>query len=295
MASNFKTYLTDRDYEVLDALVKTPLDARQLLSMSRCFARPFTHERLVRRRMTQLVTSGFLKCYQYATRGAGALNYYKPTKQGYQIMQGSKCQLPPRSYFAAVSMSMQEHTRSLSDFIVKTHVAASEQGIRLNGFYRENGLQLTLGKRSLQPDCAFQLLDDSNQAYNYLVEIDCGSEPVRSTKHRESLEQKIRFYDEYQDKTRKRFRVLVLFSKPSVRMTHFCEMAHELVRNPRRHLFYAGLLSSYLQNCDAIRSPIFVDRHLNTQALVPCSPARPGGRSPSSNRRDLLVSAASVW
>ena len=293
MASKSTIYLTARDNEVLDALIKTPLDARQLLRMSRCFMQPFTHERLVRRRMTQLVTAGMASCYQYATFGAGAVNYYKPTKLGYQLAQGVKGNVPSRSFFGPVSMSLQEHTRAISDFIVKMHVDAFQQGIRVRGFYRENGLELHLGSRSLKPDCAFQLLDREGQSYNYLVEIDCGTEPVRSTKQRESLEQKIRFYDDYQDQSDKRFRVLMLFAQPSSRMEHFCNAAVQCVRNPNRTLFYSTTIPDFIHCDDALTEPIFLDRNQRLRSVVPSR--RSAIKAATTNQHQLLASMTPIW
>ena len=146
MTSKSSIYLTARDYDILNALVKTPLDARQLLRLSSTFSNSFTHERLVRRRMAKLVSAGFASCFQYATVGSGALNYYKPTKQGFELSQGSLSALPSRSFFRPVSLSLQAHTRAISDFIVKLNVDAFQQGISVGGFYRENALELSLGQ-----------------------------------------------------------------------------------------------------------------------------------------------------
>ena len=90
---------------------------------------------------------------------------------------------------------------------------------------------------SQQPDSAFQLLLGDGTSLNFLVEVDCGTEPIRSNKQRESLEGKIRFYDSYQDRTEKRFRVLMLFAKSSARLNHFCQAVSDLVANSHRTLF----------------------------------------------------------
>lgn len=295
MASKSTTNLTARDYEVLSALIKSPLDARQLLQLSCSFHQPFTHERLVRRRLGQLVYAGLVSRYQFATIGAGAINYYKPTKIGYRMIEGAKAPLPSRAYFREVSLSLQEHTRSLADFIVKTHTSAHQRGVHIGGFYRENELRLTLANSAMKPDCAFQLVDTDGTTLNYLVEIDCGTEPIRSTKQRESLEQKIRFYDVYQDKTDKRFRVLVLFTKSSIRMQHFCEAAKEFVRNPQRTLFYSAHLPTYLEQGDAITNPVFVDRHNQLQSLVPCRKRLARTSKQIVNANLLLANSMTVW
>ena len=61
MTSNSPT-LTARDYEILGALIKSPLDARQVLQLSRTFDQRFTNDRLVRRRLLQLVDAKLVRC-----------------------------------------------------------------------------------------------------------------------------------------------------------------------------------------------------------------------------------------
>lgn len=268
MASKPTIKLTARDYEILDALLKTPMEARQLLAISGSFVQPFTHERLVRRRLSQLTGEGLARCFRYATASSGRVNYYKISPKGYRLLQGHDVTLPPRSLFAPVSLSLQRHTRMLADFVTKLHTTADATGVALGGFYRENQLRLRLGHRVLQPDCAFQIVAEGKQ-YNFLVELDCGTEPVRSKKQRESLEQKIAFYDQYQDSTKKRFFVLFLFAKPSERMSHFCALADQVIRDRQRTLVLAGLLPHFLETGTAFRNPIFVDRSQRLQSLLP--------------------------
>ena len=55
-------------------------------------------------------------------------------------------------------MSLQQHTRSLADFIVQTHASAHHNGVHLSGFWRENALKLTLADQCQQPDCTFQIV-----------------------------------------------------------------------------------------------------------------------------------------
>ena len=295
MASKTTINLTARDTEILSALIKTPLDARQLLLFSSTLEQPFTHERLVRRRLSQLVDSGLVSCFQYAAASAKAMNYYKPTREGYRLVQGMRAQPPPRSFFREVSLSLQEHTRALAEFIVKTHVAANRQGIELTGFYRENELRLKLGKNVLQPDCAFQLVMPDGRSFNYLIEIDCATEPIRSTKQRDSLESKIRFYDGYQDKTDARFRVLVLFTKPSTRMSHFCQVADAVIADPQRTLFCAALLPDYLRQRDPLTSAVFLDRHEKLQSLLPQPKQASFRPEPTLNSTVLLTGIPTVW
>ena len=88
MASKPNVIINDRDLAILAALSKTPLDAQQLLHISTAFPQPFTHERLVRRRLQALSSAGLVATYQYATIGRGAVNYYKLTPLGFQVLNG---------------------------------------------------------------------------------------------------------------------------------------------------------------------------------------------------------------
>lgn len=294
MTSKPTIKLTARDYNVLDALLKTPLEARQLLAISRSFAQPFTHERLVRRRLLQLTGEGLARCFQYATASSGRVNYYKISPKGYRLLQGHDVTLPPRSLFAPVSLSLQRHTRKLADFVAKLHTTADAAGVEIGGFYRENQLRLRLGHRILQPDCAFQIVADGMQ-YNFLVELDCGTEPVRSSKQRESLEQKIAFYDQYQDSTKKRFFVLFLFASPSDRMSHFCDLADQVIRDRQRTLVLAGLLPSVLASEAAFRNPVFVDRFHRLQSLLPSDTLNNARQLARRKDADFVAPWQAIW
>lgn len=296
MTTKPTVFVGSRDYEVLEALSKTPLEAKQLLKLSRTFVACFTHERLVRRRLQKLVGAGFLACFQYATTSAGAVNYYKLTKLGFRLLSGNKCELPTRRYFGGVSISLQEHTRALADFIVHTHVAAHAAGRRVAGFYRENELRLALGQWRLQPDAAFQIVEPGGQSFNYVVELDCATEPIRSTKQRDNLEQKISFYDRYQDHTTQRFRVLFLMTKPSVRIDHVLQTANRIVRDPQRTLVYATALPDYLAEPAATTAPVFLDHHGNATGLLPSHRRQPQQPTTWLRSTDLFMAqAASVW
>lgn len=294
MASKPSTILTRRDLDTFRAISNTPLDARQLLEISVTFSQPFTHERLVRRRMQQLAHSAFVSCFQYATCTSGTLNYYKIAPLGYQILHGMKAELPHRRTFGPVSMALQQHTRALADFIVRTHAAAHCGHATLVGFWRENELRLSRQGQMMQPDCAFRLQGSDGRIYNYLVEIDCGSEPVRSSKHRESLEQKIRFYDGYQDGSTHRFRVLVLFTKSVSRLARFLETVSDTVTNQQRQTFYGATMADYLGARDPLCQPVFFDHHLRPRPLL-----RPSDQEaqppPAGIRRQLVAEPAVVW
>jgi len=109
--------------------------------------------------MQALATAGWVRCWHYASTSRGAVNYYKLTPDGYRLLNGPKSALPSKRFFQPVSLALQQHTRSLADFIVHTAVSARIAGVSFTDFYRENDLHLHIGDEQLLPDCAFQLVE----------------------------------------------------------------------------------------------------------------------------------------
>ncbi|MCH7726496.1 MAG: replication-relaxation family protein, partial [Planctomycetes bacterium] len=214
MASSAKSrqhVITQRDFEILTALDRTPLTVAQLLKLSQTFKGPFTNERYLRRRMQDLAASGFVRAFQYATTGNGAPNYYRLTLTGYRLLHGPKAYPPVKRAFSEVGLSHQHHTNALADFIVHTTISAHAQRIELASFYRENTLRIRVGEDVVLPDCAFELILPSGYQFNFLVELDNSTESIRSPRDKDSWERKIRMYHALQDRTfPKRFRVLVV-------------------------------------------------------------------------------------
>lgn len=187
--------VTPRDLEILTALDCCPLTATQLLKVSETFASPFTHERRVRARLHVLCEAGRVRRWQYATAGRGAPNCYTLSPLGYRILHGEKAVPPTKRAFEPVGLAKQRHTQSLAEFIVHSLVSAHRTGLTVSSFYRENTLRLAIGNESLFPDCSFQLIEETGQEYGFFVEIDGGSERIRSPKYADSWERKIRLYD----------------------------------------------------------------------------------------------------
>src|SRR5206468_841921 len=137
----------------------SPLTVRQILALSETFARPFGSERRVRQRLQSLAEDGLVRRWQFAAVGRGTLNYYTLSPAGFQLLYGIDEPLPQGAAFRPIGIARLAHTQALADFIVHSAVAAHRDGFRLDGFCRENTVQLTVGTESLYPDCAFQLLN----------------------------------------------------------------------------------------------------------------------------------------
>lgn len=262
--------LTDRDYEVLEALDRTPLSAAQLAKLSRTFAHPFRSERMVRERLLALGTAGWIRSARYATTSPGAgQNYYRLTRTGYGILYGASAKPPTKRYFSPLSIARHHHTRSLADFIVHTITSAHHAQAVFTDYYRENTLRLTVGSECLYPDCAFQLVVPDGRAFNYLVELDNHTERIRSTQDADSWQRKIRLYEELQSSSPSRFRVLVVTTRSGPRLGTILSLAATLTSNRQRSLFLGVPLSSYLEYADAVRSDVFLDHHRRAVSLLP--------------------------
>jgi hypothetical protein len=259
---------TPRDYDLLLALARCPLSTAQLLSLSVTFPQPFTGSRPLRRRLQALASAGWVRSFRYPTTSSAAENYYTLTPAGYRLLNGPKIPLPPRGSFQPVSPGLQQHTRSLADFLVHTLVSAFHADVPVLCFQRENDVRLALGSDLQIPDLAMQLRN-GDQAFNFFVEIDNATEPVFTRKDRDSWQRKIRFYDRYQDACLQRFRVLVLTTRSERRHLTILHAVASLVSNPRRRLFYAAPLHRYLSEEDAIHTPCFLDHEACLHPLLP--------------------------
>ena len=197
MANNMpRRRLTDRDLEILAAIDQCPLTAGQLLKLSGTFpGKVFTSVRSLQDRLQKLRAAGWVRCWPYAlaTRGS-APDYYKVTLQGYRLLHDDDTPPPTKRHFAEIGIARHRHTHSLADFLVHTHHAAHRRGINLTHIYRENTLRLAIGNEALFPDCAFELHTQDARQFNFVVELDNGTERVRSDKDTESWQRKIRLY-----------------------------------------------------------------------------------------------------
>jgi hypothetical protein len=155
--------ITPRDIEILQALDRTPLTVEQLLKLSQTFSgQPFKSPRSVQDRLQKLHDAGWVNRWRYATTTGGASpHYYKLTLLGYRILYGPEAKPQTKRQFSEISIAHQQHTKSLADLIVHIAVTAHRRGIKLNNFYRENTLTLTVGEHALYPDCAFELISTS--------------------------------------------------------------------------------------------------------------------------------------
>jgi len=284
--------LTDRDQELLAVLARGPHDKQQLLRISQRFATPFTSERYLRKRLQTLRDAGWVGSWPYATTGQGALLYYKLTRIGFRLLHGDT-PLPPRSFFSLVPHAAQPHTRFLTDFVVHADVAAWRAGVQLTDYYADKALRLDIDGQSLYPDSAFQLLGRDGKGFKFFVELDNGTERVRTQKDVESLERKLRLYDLHRDRSQA-FRVLFVTTRTDARLEHLLSTARQVVRNPQRPLFYGITLEAFLRQPCALSFPIFRSHQGDFVTAIPPDATWPDVR-PSAVSRDVGDTRVVRW
>ena len=290
MASKSSVIYTARDQQLHEALALTPLDTQQLLKMSQTFDLPFTSDRKLRQRMREHVDAGWVNVFTYATTTSGKLNYYKLTADGYRLLNGPHGPLPKSSYFHEVSPALQRHTRHLAEVIVQTNVHARRLGVGILDQVGENQQSLSLGARSQKPDYSFRLATLGG-VFTYYDELDESTEPITSTKQRESLEAKIRFHEDYQNATGERYRVRMIFAKTTARLAQFLQLARSYGTR-QRCIFYAAFLDDYLKHDSPLTGPLFLDHFNRLQSLAPAAALSSERRLPTFTK--ILAEPAAV-
>lgn len=275
--------LTHRDFDILAAIDRCPLTTQQLMTVSQTFAQAFTDPHHVRRRLRQLKQAGYLQSWQAAVAATGrSPDYYKLTRDGYRLLYGDDAVLPKRRHFEAVAPAQHYHMLALADFVVRLVTLCFSHQIRVQHFARENQFRIEAGTFVTYPDCTFQLALPDGRHLNYFVELDRGTERVRSKQDVESIERKLRAYDLHNARfdARDPARPLVLFvtTRSSVRIDNILSAAEAVMANPKRTVFVACELTSF-QERDAITQPILRDNRGLFRQLVPragsaTSPAR---------------------
>jgi hypothetical protein len=266
--------ITLRDLALLSAIDQHPFTTDQLYSLSETFAEPFTHVRLLRRRLQQLRESGHMRSWPMATIGkGGSPHYWKLSRDGYRLLQGDDAALPARRTFEAINPGHHHHTRSLGDFLVQTFVCAHRQGIAVRHFARENSLELKAGGFTVYPDCAFQLHTSDGRTFHFCIELDNGTERVRSKLDTESIERKIRGYDAHQRQFAaldpQRYLVLFVTTRSAARLQHILDLAALIMENPQRTVFVGIDLAAYLACGNPFREAVLTDHRGLKRTLIP--------------------------
>ena len=290
MAKQFTTKLTARDYEILQSLDQFPLTPNQLCKLSQSFAMPFQDVHAVRRRLRKLAGIELVRKYPYAVASFGSSPaYYKLTRAGYRVLHGPDAALPKRRYFDSIGQARHPHTRALVDLLVHLFVSVQNTGDRIQHYARENDVSLETTVGVLRPDAAFQIVSQ-DQVYNFVVELDNGTERVRSRVNTESIERKIKGYDSHSRGLdafdSKRYVVLFVTTRSTERLKHMMAAASVLVKNPNRRLFLGATLGNLLGQSDPMRDACFLSPQFRYESAIPVKRNR--RKLQPKERADLL-------
>jgi hypothetical protein len=266
-------FTTSRDFDLLTALVMSPLTAGQLLKLSQTFAAgPFPSRRTLLDRLQRLRLGGWVRRWPLAIarRGGGAPDYYKITPQGLRLLYGEEARSPTKQFFAEVAVARHHHMHSLAEFLVHTTVAAHSHGYRIVDVHPENTFVATVNGEMMVPDHRFDLVNAAGERYRYLIELDNSTETIYSRKYeQETWHRKIRLHDGYQDQSSDRHRVVVVTTRSRSRLRNIMDAAARLVRNGQRTLFIGTYLHDFLNCTDAAGELCFVDHRERPLALLP--------------------------
>ena len=284
--------MTERDLELLAAIDLHPLTADQLLRFSQTFQQPFTQLRLLQRRLKRLCDAGCLRSWPYSTTTGASPHYFKLSRAGYRRLHDDDDLHPTRRYFEEIAAGHHHHTRCLGDFLVHVLGCLAHHDAKLQNFTRENETRIDADGLTLFPDCTFQLSLPSGQVFRYIVELDNGSERIRSAMNIESIERKIRGYDAYQSKfdalDPSRPVVLFITTRSSERTRHILNAARRIMSNPNRTVFLATELRLILAATDSLREVCLTDNRGRRRGLLP-STIRPCEATEKSSLLELAL------
>ncbi len=261
MASNRskrRIVVTERDLDIFRSLERTPLTPEQLLRLSATFPEPFPTLNRVQRRFRQLADAGQARSWRYATTGQGSGPlYYKLTLDAYRILHGQDATLPTKRFLQELPIGRHHHTRSLADFLVHTMIAADRLRIQITDFHPENTLRIAVGDHALFPDTSFSLSLPNGCRFTYHIELDNSTEPIRSIERLDSWQQKLHLYHQHAIDNRDRFKLLVVTTKNSSRLSHILDLAAQLNPNPSYSLVSGVALPEYLAAAEPLSSACF--------------------------------------
>jgi hypothetical protein len=287
MTKQFHLQISDRDIEILSCLDHAPFTPSQLFSFSQTFTRPFGNPQNLRRRLRELKRVGLVQSYQYAIANNGrAPSYFKLTRTGFKVLFGHHSALPKRRYFESISDSHHHHTHCLSEFIVALQLACSRNDFALKKMTRENSVCIETKPFRLFPDCTFQISVGKKQ-FNYVVELDNGTERIRSARDVESIERKIRGYEAFQSQfgpsDAERFIVLFVTTRSQQRLDHMLDAVDDLTLNSQRTNFLGTSLEAFRKADNPFAENIWLDHNGRKRPLIRLNSIR------SKNSQSLLT------
>ena len=152
------------------------MESKDLLALSETFSQPFGSLDRVRRTLKRLEAARQVHSWRYATTGesgGAAPFYYKLTLDGYRTLHQSEIAMPPtKRYLHEIGVGRHQHQRSLTSYVVKTHVAAHRSGLRIIDSYPENTFRIETPFGPLFPDRRFTIALPAGGHFTNCVELD---------------------------------------------------------------------------------------------------------------------------
>ena len=287
--------LTARDDEMFRAIDRCVLTVRQLRSLSRTFRVGFGSDRRLQNRLVQLTRAGLLRRFRYAALEGSGQFYYTLTPESFYLIHGNDAALPGPGAFREIGIARHHHTHSLTEFIVQTVIAARAADAEIGDFTRENGLKLTIAGDDLYPDGSFTLTQPGRAPFLFYVELDNSTEPLGSERSRDSWLRKMRFYEEVQNHSTTRFRVLGIVTRSKQRLQNIAALAASVATNPQRSIFLGAHLPDFLGSERPLTSPLFTDHRGLHVSLLPSLPPpavdvpSPAREVPSAERALTMI------
>jgi len=174
---------------------------------------------------------------------------------------------------------------------VHSLIAADRLRIAITDFHPENTLRIPVGDHALFPDASFSLLLPNGFRFTYHVELYYSTEPIRSIERLDSWQQKLHLYHQHAIDSRDRFKLLVVTTKNSSRLSHILDLAHQLNPNPKYSLVSGVALPDYLAEAVPLSSTYFHDER-NMRLPLLRIVGGPNEQKPKLRREQIAVAAA---
>jgi len=260
LSSRSRWQLTSRDRELLAALFLSPLGVAELLELSQTFHTPFFSLDRVRKRLQQLTAAGLVQRWRYAVvgdTGGSAPLYYKLTLAGYRTLLEDEGAVPPtKRFFKETTVGRHRHQQALGKFVVRTHVAANRQGLRVIETVPENTLRLETPYGPLYPDLRIRLQLPDGRELAYCIELDNSTETIVSTVGRESIDLKLRKYLHDLRQNPQAYRILFVVTGSRERGEHIVETLRSWIPEKNFSPVYVVTLNDYLTTDNPFLDPI---------------------------------------
>jgi hypothetical protein len=273
MTKHLRAKIGPRDIEILTSIDRCPLTPAQLRRLSETFELPFADEHNLRRRLRALAKADLIQSWPYAIAGDGRSPcYFKLTRQGFRLVYGESAAMPKRRYFESISPGHHHHTYCLAETIVHLVVTAKEHDCDVLHFARENSVQLVAEPFKVYPDCAFVIRRPDGKMYSFVIELDNGTERVRSKMDVESIERKLRGYDAHQAQfdahDPDRYLVVFVTTRSELRVQNILGVAGRVMAQPKRCVF-VGVELNRLLSADPFHVPVFADNRGLYRTVIP--------------------------